>query len=89
MLSLAATLCAGLTREGETKVGDKSNTFASDGVKAEAFTFAIQNRLEQCVLQDDVNYKTAIKKKLKGDPKQQGRKQQRKKDALVGPLCPL
>jgi ATP-dependent RNA helicase DDX31/DBP7 len=88
-LSSAATLCAGLTREGETKVsttGGSNNTFASDGVKAEAFTFAIQNRLEQCVLQDDVNYKTAIEKKFKGDPKQRGRKQQRKKDALVGPL---
>lgn len=83
-LSLAATLCAGLTREGETKVGGNKNTFASDGVKA--FTFAIQNRLEQCVLQDDINYKASIEKKFKGDPKQRGRKQQRNKDALVGPL---
>ena len=34
-LSSAATLCTGLTREGETKVGTNNNTFASDGVKAE------------------------------------------------------
>ena len=85
-LSSAVTLCTGLTREGKTKVGNNNNTFASDGVKSEAFTFAIQNRLEQCVLQDDVNYKASIEKKFKGDPKQRGRKQQRKKDALVGPL---
>ena len=85
-LSSAVTLCSGLIQEGETKVGNNNNTFAADGVKAEAFTFAIQNQLEQCVLQDDINYKASIEKKFKGDPKQRGRKQQRKKDALVGPL---
>ena len=59
---------------------------SSDGVKAEAFTFAIHNRLEQCVLQDDLNYKALIKKKFRGDPRERGRRQQRKKDALIGPL---
>ena len=51
--------------EGESKVSMKGGKNASsDGVKAEAFTFAIHNRLEQCVLQDDLNYKALIKKKF-------------------------
>ena len=53
-LSSAATLCTGLTREQHI---------------CEAFTFAIQNQLEQCVLQDDINYKALIEMKFKGNPK--------------------
>ena len=77
-LTSAAELCRGLSQEGEAKAS--GNTF-SDG-RGEAFTLAIQNRLEQCVLQNDVDYKASIEKKFKGDPKQR-RKQ---KKAAVGPL---
>ena len=77
-LSAAAELCRGVTSEGEARAA--GNTF-SDG-RGEAFTVAMQNRLEQCILQNDTEYKASIEKKFKGDPKQR-RKQ--KKEA-VGPL---
>ena len=77
-LSAAAELCRGVTSEGEARAA--GNTF-SDG-RGEAFTGAMQNRLEQCILQNDTEYKASIEKKFKGDPKQR-RKQ--KKEA-VGPL---
>jgi len=77
-LTSAAELCRGISQEGESKAS--GNTF-SDG-RGEAFTFAIQNRLEECVIQNDTEYKASIDKKFKGDPKQR-RKQ--KKEA-VGPL---
>jgi len=77
-LTSAAELCRGISQEGEAKAS--GNTF-SDG-RGEAFTFAIQNRLEECVIQNDTEYKASIDKKFKGDPKQR-RKQ--KKEA-VGPL---
>ena len=76
-LTSAAGLCTALTQEGETK--SSGNTF-SDG-KGEAFTAAIQNRLEQCVIQDDADYKASIEKKVK-DAKQ---RRKLKKDA-AGPL---
>ncbi|KAL3779283.1 hypothetical protein ACHAW5_003291 [Stephanodiscus triporus] len=76
-LSAAAALCKGVTREGE-----RGNSFSDGG--AEAFTLAMQNRLEECVFQDDVSYRALIEKKFKGDPKQ--RRRQKKKDAVVGPL---
>eukprot|EP00578_Thalassiosira_sp_NH16_P000813 CAMPEP_0181130304 /NCGR_PEP_ID=MMETSP1071-20121207/29790_1 /TAXON_ID=35127 /ORGANISM="Thalassiosira sp., Strain NH16" /LENGTH=1042 /DNA_ID=CAMNT_0023216361 /DNA_START=19 /DNA_END=3147 /DNA_ORIENTATION=+ len=79
-LTAAAQLCRGVAQEGEAKAS--GNTF-SDG-RGEAFTTAIQNRLEQRVLRDDVDYKASIEKKSKGDPKQKRRK--RRKDAIVGPL---
>ena len=77
-LLAAAQLCRGVTSEGEARAA--GNTF-SDG-RGEAFTVAMQNRLEQCILQNDTEYKASIEKKFKGDPKQR-RKQ--KKEA-VGPL---
>ena len=77
-LTTAAELCKGISQEGDAKA--LGNTF-SDG-RGEAFTMAIQNRLEQCVLQDDVNYKKSIEKKYKGDPKQR----RKLKKGAVGPL---
>lgn len=77
-LTAAADLCRGVSQEGEAKAS--GNTF-SDG-RGEAFTVAVQNRMEQCVIQNDADYKASIEKKFKGDPKQR-RKQ--KKEA-VGPL---
>jgi len=76
-LTSAADLCPGVTHEGEAKAA--GNTY-SDG-RGEAFTNAIQNRLEQCVQQDDENFKAAMEKKVK-DPKQ--RRKSRKDSA--GPL---
>lgn len=77
-LTSAAEICRGISQEGEAKAS--GNSF-SDG-RGEAFTLAIQNRLEDCVIQNNADYKVSIEKKFKGDPKQR-RKQ--KKEA-VGPL---
>ncbi|KAL7451746.1 hypothetical protein ACHAWC_007003 [Mediolabrus comicus] len=77
-LTAAANLCRGITQEGESRA--RGNTF-SDG-RGEAFTTAIQTRLEETVLQDDVEYRASIEKKFKGDPKQ---RRKAKKEA-VGPL---
>lgn len=77
-LTAAANLCLGITQEGESRA--RGNTF-SDG-RGEAFTTAIQTRLEETVLQDDVEYRASIEKKFKGDPKQ---RRKAKKEA-VGPL---
>ncbi len=77
-LSTAAALCTGLTQEVDANL--MGNKFSDSG--GEVFTTAIQNRLEQCVIQNDLDYKASIEKKFKGDPKQRRRQ---KKDA-VGPL---
>jgi superfamily II DNA/RNA helicase len=77
-LNSAANLCPSLSQEGDNaRPSDK--TFL-DG-KGEAFTLAIQNRLEQCVIQDDADYKASIEKKVK-DAKQ---RRKLKKDT-AGPL---
>jgi ATP-dependent RNA helicase DDX31/DBP7 len=84
-LSAAATLCAGVTREGESGGSSGGNNGFSDG-GAEAFTFAVQNRLEECVLQDDVSYRASIEKMSKGGDPKLRRKQRRRDGAVVGPL---
>lgn len=76
-LTAAASLCPGVTQEGESKAS--CNTF-SDG-RGEAFTMAIQNRLEECVVQDDTDYRALMAKKAK-DAKQRRKSM---KEA-VGPL---
>lgn len=80
-LSAAAAFCKGATREGKSSASMGSNGFSDGG--AEAFTYAIQNQLEECVVLDDESYRTSIEKKFKGDPKQRRRK---RKDAVAGPL---
>ena len=82
MLSLAAALCRGLTQEGELRASTGSYTFSDSGAKA--YTYAIQNRSEECIVQDNASYRASIKKKFNGDPKR--RRMQKKKDAVVGPL---
>jgi ATP-dependent RNA helicase DDX31/DBP7 len=77
-LSAAAALCTGVTQEFEDNAA--GNKFSDGG--GETFTTVIQNRLEQCVIQNDLDYKASIETKFKGDPKQRRRQ---KKDA-VGPL---
>ena len=77
-LTTASGLCPGITQEGEAKA--RGNTF-SDG-SGEAFTTAVQTRLEETVQQDDVDYKASIDKKFKGDPKQR----RKAKKQAVGPL---
>jgi hypothetical protein len=81
-LSAAAALCRGLTQEGELRATTGSYMFSDGG--AEAYTYAIQNRLEECVVQDNASYRALIKKKFNGDPKQ--RRTQKRKDAVAGPL---
>ena len=75
-------MCRGLTQEGESRASTGSYRF-SDG-RAKAYTYAIRNRLEECVVQDNASYRASIKKKFNGDPKQ--RWTQKRKDAVVGPL---
>lgn len=75
-LASAAELCPSLSQEGDRSSGKAF----SDG-KGEAFTLAIQNRLEQCVIDNDTDYKASIEKKVK-DAKQ---RRKMKKDA-AGPL---
>ncbi|KAL9183972.1 hypothetical protein ACHAXT_002058 [Thalassiosira profunda] len=77
-LTAAAGICTGVAQEGQAKAA--GNTF-SDG-RGEAFTLAIQERLEQCVVRDDAEYRAAIEKKFKGDPKQR----RKLKKATTGPL---
>jgi hypothetical protein len=83
LLAAAAVLCRGLTQEGESRASTGSYTFSGGG--AEAYTYAIQNRLEECVVQDNASYRASIKKKFNGDPKR--RRMQKRKDAVGGPLC--
>ncbi len=81
-LLLAAALCRGLTQEGESRASMGSYTFSDGG--AEAYMYAIQNRLEECVVQTNASYRVPIKKKFNGDPKR--RRMQKRKDAVAGPL---
>ncbi|EJK62514.1 hypothetical protein THAOC_16870, partial [Thalassiosira oceanica] len=80
-LTKAAELCPGVAQEGSAKAA--GNTF-SDG-SGEAFTTAVQTRLEQTILDDDARYKTDMDKKFKGMDQKQRRKLQRK-EKPVGPL---
>ena len=75
-LASASELCTSLSQEGDTR----PDKVFSDG-KGEAFTLALQNRLEQCIIQDDADYKASIEKKVK-DAKQ---RRKLKKNA-AGPL---
>ncbi len=81
-LSLAAALCRGLMQEGELRASMGSYRFSNG--RAEAYTYAIQNRLEEFVVQDNASYRALIKKKFNGDPKR--RRMQKRKDAVAGPL---
>ena len=87
-LSLSATLgaaartCGGVAREGDARAA--GNKFSD--ARGEAFTTAIQDRLEQRVIQDDADYKSAIAKKSKGDPKHKRERQRRRKEGSAGPL---
>jgi ATP-dependent RNA helicase DDX31/DBP7 len=81
-LSSVVALCRGLTQEGESRASMGSNTFSDGGAKA--YTYAIQNRLGECVVQDNASYRASIKKKFNGDPKRQ--RMQKRKDAVTGLL---
>ncbi|KAL7551047.1 hypothetical protein ACHAWF_014285 [Thalassiosira exigua] len=82
ILRAAAGMCAGVTREGESQAVGKE--FSHGG--GEAFTVAIQNRLEQCVIQDDLDYKALHEKTAKENSKERRKKQMRHKKDAVGPL---
>jgi hypothetical protein len=71
-----------------TIVAARGLDFSREGTRSptagpEAFTYAIQSRLEECVVQDDESYRTLIEEKFKVDPKQRRRY---RKDAVAGPL---
>ncbi len=74
-------MCRGLTQEGESRASTGSYAFSDGGAKA--YMYAIQNRLEEYVIQDNASYRALIKKKFNGDPKR--RRTQKRKDAVAGP----
>jgi ATP-dependent RNA helicase DDX31/DBP7 len=84
-LQTSAKLCPGVTSEGVEKCGgSKSN----DSRKGEAFSSGLQQRLEDCLLNDDKLYKEALLKKAlpHGDDKVQKRKQRKEAKHAIGPL---
>ncbi len=57
-LSSVAALCRGLMQEGESRALTGRYTFSNGGAKV--YTYAIQNRLEECVFQDNASYRASI-----------------------------
>lgn len=85
MFESAAKICEDVTAEGLDK------TFASNGKGSrdgEAFTSALQLRLEDQIVNDDSAYKEALLKKAlpSGSDKEQRRKQRREAKNAIGPL---
>ncbi len=79
---IGGSIVQGLDAGERVEGVDGSYRFSDGGAKA--YTYAIQNRLEECVVQDNASYRALIKKKFNGDPKQ--RWMQKRKDAVVGLL---
>lgn len=86
-LETAAKICTELTREGLELTGQGNKTI--DGRIGEAFSTAIQNRLETCVLDDDRTFRETALKKLEAiasSDKLQKKKKRRETKQAVGPL---
>lgn len=86
-LETAAKICSELTREGLELTGQGQK--ATDGRIGEAFSTAIQDRLEECILEDDRTYREAMLKKVEAitySDKTQKKKQRRETKQAVGPL---
>ena len=84
-MQAAATLCPEVASEGL----DRSSTAKSNSSRlGEAFTSAIQLRLEDCIMSDDKEYKEALAKKVlpNGGDKEERRKKRREAKNAVGPL---
>jgi len=86
-LQAAAKCCPDLTEEGLAKSGMSRQQMSSSRV-GEAFTVSLQERMEDCILDDTKAYKVALSKKVlpHGDDKEQIRKQKREAKHAIGPL---
>ncbi len=85
MFESAAKICEDVTAEGLNKTFPSHGKASRDG---EAFTGALQLRLEDQIVNDDNDYKEALLKKAlpSGSDKEQRRKQRREAKKAVGPL---
>ena len=59
----AAKICTDVTAEGEKRSGGGLNSSFGRSREGEAFTTALQYRLEECIEQDNKDYKDALAKK--------------------------
>eukprot|EP00560_Eucampia_antarctica_P001832 CAMPEP_0197840994 /NCGR_PEP_ID=MMETSP1437-20131217/45924_1 /TAXON_ID=49252 ORGANISM="Eucampia antarctica, Strain CCMP1452" /NCGR_SAMPLE_ID=MMETSP1437 /ASSEMBLY_ACC=CAM_ASM_001096 /LENGTH=644 /DNA_ID=CAMNT_0043450683 /DNA_START=816 /DNA_END=2751 /DNA_ORIENTATION=- len=85
-LRSAAIICTDVTAEGEKRSGGGFNR----NREGEAFTTAVQYRLEECIVQDDKDYKDALAKKTAESStttdRVQKRKERRKAKNATGAL---
>eukprot|EP00559_Dactyliosolen_fragilissimus_P002548 CAMPEP_0184866982 /NCGR_PEP_ID=MMETSP0580-20130426/24569_1 /TAXON_ID=1118495 /ORGANISM="Dactyliosolen fragilissimus" /LENGTH=1085 /DNA_ID=CAMNT_0027366963 /DNA_START=32 /DNA_END=3289 /DNA_ORIENTATION=- len=84
-LQAAASICRNLTVEGVKRSGGGNIGGDRDG---EAFTTEVQLRLEDCIIQDDKDYKDALALKVasSSDDKNQKRRDRKRAKNAVGPL---
>lgn len=87
-LQAAANICPDITTEGLEKSG---NTKANPSRMGEAFTSAVQLRLEECIIDDDKSYKESLSKKAlphgnMSEMKALKRKQKKEAKNAIGPL---
>ena len=85
-LQAAAKTCKDVTAEGLEKSGNSKTNNASR--MGEAFSSAVQVRLEDSIINDDKLYKESLSKKVlpHGNDKAKKRKQRREAKNAVGPL---
>ncbi len=88
MFESAAKLCEDVTSEGLNQLFSSNGNVKRNG---EAFTSALQLRLEEQIVNDDDAYKEALLKKVlpSGGDKDQRRKQRREAKKAIGPLLEL
>jgi ATP-dependent RNA helicase DDX31/DBP7 len=84
-LQAAAKICPDVTEEGLEKSG---LTRANTNRIGEAFSSAVQLRLEDCILNNNKAYKESLSKKAlpHGSDKEQKRRQKREAKNAIGPL---
>ena len=88
-LQSAAKICPDITSEGLEKSGNGSKANVNTNRMGEAFASAVQQRLEDCIIEDDKSYKESLSKKalhLNGNDKAQKRKQRKEVKHAIGPL---
>jgi len=86
-LETAAKICTELTREGLEMTGQGQKV--TEGRLGEAFSTAVQDRLEECVSENDRAYRQVMLKKIEAmssNDKSLRKKQRRETKQTVGPL---
>ena len=77
----AAKICTDVTAEGEKRSGGGLNSSLGRSREGEAFTTALQCRLEECIEQDDKDYKDALAKKTDSIVKDRVKKRRERRKA--------